>query len=181
MAPQDHLELGPVRLVGPEELELPLQGVALAAPHLAKGHFADRPPRVALVGPDGVHAAELGKVAAEDEGGSAARRVPQSQQALKRVRRHLPHLLDNDQVELGHEVESLLLGLEQGEGSVDAVHVEVRELLLVAGDKHPRRTGHEHAGGVQTGSLNCLEAALLSLKSLLGGGLKAFRQRSRSW
>ena len=66
-----------------EELQLPTQSGAPAAPHSAELKLEDRAPERTVPGLRGLNSLELGEVADENQGGLVAGGLPDAEQALE--------------------------------------------------------------------------------------------------
>lgn len=102
---EDPRKLSHRRLGGMEELEFPLERLALAPPHPAQRMLPHLAAAVALANPGGFHAPELGEVSDENQRWAAAGGFPQAHETLEYIHRQLAHLLDDHALELGHDLE----------------------------------------------------------------------------
>ena len=97
------------RLGSTEELQLPTQSGAPAAPHSAELKLADRAPERTVPGLRGLNSLELGEVTDEDEGGLVAGGLPDAEQALEYGRGDLADLIEYHKVVRRHAQQRLVL------------------------------------------------------------------------
>ena len=112
------------------------------------------PPSRAVRGSGCVHAAELVKVAHEDQGGATIGVVPEPHQLLEGLPRQLPDFVDDDQVEGRHGLVGLLFAQVKQEHAVQRVDVQVRELFPIAACEDAGGAGNANVGSPFCGSLD---------------------------
>ena len=98
------------RLGSTEELQLPTQSGAPAAPPSAELKLEDRAPERTVPGLRGLNSLELGEVADENQGGLVAGGLPDAEQALEYGRGDLADLIYK--VVRRHAQQRLVLGLK---------------------------------------------------------------------